>query len=229
MLAEEVNDWWINTRQVLDNVAEVMAWYVFSREFMRKYFLEDVRGKKEIEFLELKHGNLLVIEYAARFVELAKLYPYYSEATAEFLKCIKFKKGLRPEIKQEIGYLQISRFPKLVNNCRIYKDDSEARSAPYNGLSERRGKHNLNRGKPYSAPADKGKQRDAYGKRPSGGGVSTPLKCYRCSELGHRVSECKSDVKKCYKCGKSGYLVAGCKENMVTCYNCGEPRHISTH
>ncbi|XP_050916551.1 uncharacterized protein LOC127131680 [Lathyrus oleraceus] len=41
-------------------------------EFLRKYFPEDVRGKKEIEFLELKQGNLSVIEYAARFVELAK-------------------------------------------------------------------------------------------------------------------------------------------------------------
>ncbi|XP_050909616.1 uncharacterized protein LOC127123441 [Lathyrus oleraceus] len=50
-----------------------------------------------------------------------------------------------------------------------------------------------------------------------------------CSELGHRVSECKSVVNKCYKCGKSGHLVVDCKENMVTCYNYGEPGHINTH
>ncbi|XP_050920273.1 uncharacterized protein LOC127137909 [Lathyrus oleraceus] len=200
MLAEETDDWWINTRQVLDVAAEVVTWVVFNREFMRNYFPEDVYGKKEIEFLELKQGNLSVTEYASRFVELVKFYPHYSEATNEFLKCIKFKSGLHPEMKQAIGYQQIMRFIELVNNCRIYEDDTY-----------------------------KGKQKDDNGKRPSGGGDLTPLKCYRCSELGHRVSECKSDVKKCYKCRKLGHLVADCKENMVTCYNYGELGHISTH
>lgn len=87
----------------------------------------------------------------------------------------------------------------------------------------------LNCQKPYTAQVNKCKERVVDGKRPSGGGAPTPLKCYRCSELGHHASECKSDVKRCYKCGMSGYLVADCKENMVTCYNYGEPGHISTH
>ncbi|XP_050876161.1 uncharacterized protein LOC127079837 [Lathyrus oleraceus] len=141
MLAEEADDRWINTRQVLDVTAEVVTWNVFRRKFLRKYFSEDVRGKKNIEFLELKQGNLSVTEYAARFMELAKFYPHYNEATVEFSKC----KNSR----------MIRRFPELVNSCRIYEGDSKVLSAHYKGLSERRGKLNLNRGKPYSAPADK--------------------------------------------------------------------------
>ncbi|XP_050874961.1 uncharacterized protein LOC127078558 [Lathyrus oleraceus] len=93
MFAEEVDDWWINTRQALDVAAEVVTWVVFRRQFLRKYFREYIRRKKEIEFLELKQGNLSVTEYAARFVELAKFYPNYSEASAEFSKCIKFENG----------------------------------------------------------------------------------------------------------------------------------------
>lgn len=120
MLAEEADDWWINTRQVLDAAAKALTWAVFSREFIRKYFPEDVRGKKEIEFLELKQGNLLVTEYATRFVELAKFYPHYSQATVEFSKCIKFENRLSPKIKQAIRYQQIKRFLDLVNICRIY-------------------------------------------------------------------------------------------------------------
>lgn len=134
-------------------------------------------------------------------MELAKFYPHYSEATVEFSKCGKFENGLRPKIKQAIGYQQIKRFPELVNNCRIYEDGGKARLAHYKELSERRGKQNLNRGKPYSAPNDKGKQRAVGGKRTSGGGALTPLKCYRCGELGHHFSECKSDVKKCTSVG----------------------------
>ena len=86
-------------------------------------------------------------------MELAKFYPPYSEATAEFLKCVKFDNDLHPEIR----YQQIKRFTEMVNKCRIYEDDSKARPTHYKGLSERRRKQNLNRGKPYSAPADKGK------------------------------------------------------------------------
>lgn len=35
-------------------------------KFVEKYFPEDVRSKKEIEFLELKQGNLTIAEYAAK-------------------------------------------------------------------------------------------------------------------------------------------------------------------
>ena len=71
---------------------------------MRNYIPEDVHGKKEIEFLKLKQGSMPVTEYAVKFVELAKFYPHYSEANAEFSKCIKFESGLRPKIKKEVGY-----------------------------------------------------------------------------------------------------------------------------
>ncbi|XP_058767796.1 uncharacterized protein LOC131641508 [Vicia villosa] len=54
MLAVEANDWWLENRQRLENAGEEITWAVFRKEFLRKYYPEDVRGKKEIEFLELK-------------------------------------------------------------------------------------------------------------------------------------------------------------------------------
>ena len=90
---------------------------------MRKYFPEDVRGKKEIEFLELKQGSMSVVEYAAKFTELAKFYPHYSGANAEFSKCIKFENGLRPKIKKAVGYQKIHVFADLIHSYRIYEED----------------------------------------------------------------------------------------------------------
>lgn len=58
MLVGEADDWWVSARNVLEGLGEEITWVVFSREFLRKYFPEDVRAKKEIEFLELKQGNL---------------------------------------------------------------------------------------------------------------------------------------------------------------------------
>ena len=71
MLVKEADDWWVETRHRLTATGEAITWAVFSREFLRKYFPEDVRGKKEIEFLELKQGTMSVNEYAAKFSELA--------------------------------------------------------------------------------------------------------------------------------------------------------------
>ena len=70
MLAEEADDWWVSLLPILEQDGAVVTWAVFKREFLDRYFPEDVRGKKEIEFLELKQGNMSVTEYAAKFVEL---------------------------------------------------------------------------------------------------------------------------------------------------------------
>lgn len=156
MLTEEDDDWWGNTRQRLEVAGNEITWVVFKGEFLERYFPEDVCGKKEIEFLELKQWNSSVAEYAAKFEELVKLCPHYNDAAVEVSKCIKFEKGLRPEIKQSIGYQQIRWFPELVNKCRIYDEDNRAWSDHYKSLGEKRGKQ-LNCEKLYIVPADKGK------------------------------------------------------------------------
>ena len=78
--------------------------------FLEKYFREDLRSKKEIEFLELKRGNMTVVEYAAKFEELVKFCPHYNGAAAKGLKCIKFESELHHEIKQYIGIRRFTDF-----------------------------------------------------------------------------------------------------------------------
>ncbi|XP_050889250.1 uncharacterized protein LOC127094465 [Lathyrus oleraceus] len=99
-----------------------------------------------------------VPEYATKFEELVKFCPCYNSVAAEGSKCTKFESGLRPEIKQCIGYQETRQFSVLVNKCRIYDKDSRARSCHYKSISENKRKdHNC--GKPYSDPVDKGKQK----------------------------------------------------------------------
>jgi len=163
MLAEEADDWWVSTQPILENGGGVVTWVVFRREFMNRYFSEDVHGKKEIKFVELKQGDMSVTEYAAKFVELAKFYPHYTPETTEFSNCIKFENGLRAKIKRAIGYQKICQFSELVSNCRIYEEDTKAH---YKVMNERKSKSQQSRTKPYNAPADKGKQRATDERRP---------------------------------------------------------------
>lgn len=106
-----------------------ITWVVLKTEFLEKYFPANVCSKKNIEFLELKQGNMIVAKHTAKFEELVGFCPHYNGAVVVGLKCIKFESGLLPEIKQFIGYQEILRFAVLVNKCMIYDEDNMARSS----------------------------------------------------------------------------------------------------
>ncbi|XP_058722849.1 uncharacterized protein LOC131594680 [Vicia villosa] len=60
-------------------------------------------------------------------------------------------------------------------------------------------------GKPYD---DVGKQ-SGFSKKPSGGGASTLIKCYRCGETGHKIVDCGVGSSRiCYSCGEQGHNCA---------------------
>ncbi|XP_050919702.1 uncharacterized protein LOC127137274 [Lathyrus oleraceus] len=223
-LSGEADDWWVDTRLRSETAGEEITWEVFRREFLRKYYPEDVRGKKEIEFLELKQGNLSVTEYAAKFTELAKFYPHYDGANAESSKCIKFENGLRPEIKKAVGYQKICVFADLIDSCRIFEEDNNAH---YKILSEKRGRGQHNRGKPYETPVGKGKQKVIPGRRTSGGDAPANVICFKCGKSGHKSNVCRLCETRCFRCGMSGHAARDCKQKDVVCFNCGEGGHIS--
>ncbi|XP_050920402.1 uncharacterized protein LOC127138040 [Lathyrus oleraceus] len=204
MLSEEVGGWWKNVRQRLEIIGAEITWVVFITKFLKKYFPEDVRSKKEIEFLELKHGNMIVVEYAAKFEELK-----HENETAEGSKYIKFESGLCPEIK-------------------IYDEDNKARPAYYKILSEKKGK-NQNHGKPYSAPVDKGKKKALDENKLSEGETLASIKCFKCGVAGHRANDSKNSKRRCFKCGKIGHLITDCKRILLTCINYREPGLVITH
>ena len=69
-LEGEARVWWRWVRTSRD--LEVMTWAEFQELFMGKYFPKTTRHVKAQEFLELKHGAMTVMDYVARFTELAR-------------------------------------------------------------------------------------------------------------------------------------------------------------
>ncbi|XP_050920261.1 uncharacterized protein LOC127137897 [Lathyrus oleraceus] len=193
MLSEEAEYWWDNARHRFRASGTMVTWVVFGATFLEKYFPVDVRNKKEIEFLNLSQGNMSVADYAAKFEELVRFFPHYNVAGAEESKCIKFESGLRPEIKQFIGYQEILQFPVLVNKFRIYDEDSRSRSAYYKSASDKRN-GNQHHNKTYVIPDGKGKRKfqqknnNNNGKSQSGGGAPNSIKCFKCGVIDHCAS-----------------------------------------
>ena len=68
-LEGEAQVWWKWARTSRD--LEVMTWTEFQELFKGKYFPDTARHAKAQEFLELKQGAMTVMDYVAKFTELA--------------------------------------------------------------------------------------------------------------------------------------------------------------
>ena len=77
-----------------------MTWDDFRIIFMGKYFPASVGHEKALEFLELRQGTMTVLEYVARFIELARFGDDYMETNAT--KVRKFEDGLKLSIRGKI-------------------------------------------------------------------------------------------------------------------------------
>ena len=71
---------------------------------MNKYFSTTARHAKAWEFLELKEGSMTVMEYVAKFTELAHFVNDY--VATDMVKVRKFEDGLKLSIRDKIvGFL----------------------------------------------------------------------------------------------------------------------------
>lgn len=71
-LFEEAGYWWEIILQGLEVAGTSIAQDNFKKEFLDEYFLTDVCNREEIEFLELKRGNMYVTNYTTKFEELSR-------------------------------------------------------------------------------------------------------------------------------------------------------------
>ena len=91
---------WVKTSRDL----EAMTWAKFHELFMGKYFPATTKYEKAQEFLELKQGTMTVMEYVAKFTELACF--IYDYVATDMAKVRKFENGLKLSIRGKIvGFL----------------------------------------------------------------------------------------------------------------------------
>ena len=101
-LEGEAQVWWKWARTSRD--LEAMTWAEFQELFMAKYFPDTARHAKAQEFLELKQGTMTVMDYVARFTELARFVDDY--VATDMAKVRRFENGLKLSIRGRIVGLQ---------------------------------------------------------------------------------------------------------------------------
>ena len=82
---------------------------------MGKYFPETARHAKAQEFLELKRGAMTVMEYVARFTELARFTDDY--VATDIAKVRRFKNGLKLSIRARIAGLRLQDMDSMVGTA----------------------------------------------------------------------------------------------------------------
>ena len=73
-----------------------MTWREFPELFMSKFFPTFARHAKAHKFLKLKQGSMIVLEYVAKFIELASFGNNY--VATDLAKLRKFEDGLKLSI-----------------------------------------------------------------------------------------------------------------------------------
>ena len=101
---------------------------------MWQVFLETTRHAKAQEFLELKQGTMTVLEYVARFGELAR-FPYDYVAT-DMAKVRRFENDLKLSIRGRIVELRLQDMDSMVGTAlTIEREIKDARSTRDAGAS----------------------------------------------------------------------------------------------
>ena len=109
-LEGEAQVWWRWARTSRD--LEAMTWAEFQELFMGKYFPEVARHAKAQEFLELKQGATTVMDYVARFTELARFVDDYM--AINLAKVRRFGNGLKLSIRARIIGLRLQDMDSMV-------------------------------------------------------------------------------------------------------------------
>ena len=97
-LEGEAQVWWKWAKTFRD--LKAMAWAEFHHIFMGKYFSDTTRHAKAQKFLKLKHRMMTVMEYVARFMELARFADDY--VATDMAKVRRFENGLKLSIRGRI-------------------------------------------------------------------------------------------------------------------------------
>ena len=123
---------WVKTSRDL----EEMTWAEFHELFMGKYFPAISRYAKAQEFLELKQGAMTMIEYVAKFTELARFANDYVATDVD--KVRRFESGLRLSIRGRIMGLHLQDMDSMVRmTLTIGREMEDVRSTQDAGVVAR--------------------------------------------------------------------------------------------
>jgi hypothetical protein len=213
-LTGEAKCWWQDKKVVLvtDLGSETtISWEVFKHEFNRHFFPRVVQEAKAREFLDLVQGEMSVIEYAAKFLQLLRFGLYL--ILTEEKKAKKFEQGLNSRIQIMMSCFDIWDFSQLVDKASIYEESLKENAAEYADQKKR------TQGTGTSVRGARPAKRMVVGSFP-------PQRPQGCTSGNPPASSQRNQTSElCKKCNRVHWGL--CRMATGTCYRCGQFGHFS--
>ena len=190
-LEGEAQVWW-NWAKISRDL-EAMTWAEFQELFMGKYFPDTTRHAKAQEFLELKQGTMTVMEYVARFTELARFADDY--VATDMAKVKRFENGLKLSIQGRIVGLHLQDMDSMVGTTlTIEREIEDARSTRDESASVKRKESQSSSSlgkKPRASSSREFQSHDHPGQgRIRVASQAGQMVCYHCQQTRHMRRDC---------------------------------------
>jgi len=244
-LKGEVIYWWESVKAM--EVTQQISWERFKKLFLDKYYPKYMQNQMELKFLELKQGNMTVLEYEKKFTELSRFVTKYTSTEEE--KAKKFQQGLEPWIRDRVAMFELETYAGVVQKAALIENngmqsrkerDNKKRKVPFYGEKSEAGSsqdRNVKRigfqkGGNFQRKGNLGKRQESKGNNQASQGQVGENRFQRpeCKHCGRRhPGVCNKLSMTCYRCNQKGHLPNECKmpKPGVTCYKCGKTGHMA--